>query len=180
MLLLYLISVLSDSDSEFITKLYHKLNKRLLGYAYQLSGDVQWARDSTQHVFLEVMSRSEIFTQKKDDEVDAYCFTIVRNFIFRRIKQNKREEIVDIQELEIADTLNAEDDFLKKLEYTEVKAAVRMLSDDHKMIIAMKYGLNQTHAEIGQAMGISVSSSQNLLAAAIRQLRQILGVTKIK
>lgn len=180
MFIFYLSLLSSDSDREFITCLYQKLNKRLLGYAYHLSGDVQWAQDATQQVFLAAMDKIQILTQMNDDEMAAYCFTIVRNSFTRRNKRNSREHSMDIQEIDVEDTINGtvEDAVLRQLEYAEVKAAVQQLSEPHRMIIALRFGLNRTHAEIAQEMGISVSSSQNLLATAIRQLRKLLEVNK--
>ena len=178
MLLFYINSVTSDSGREFITLLYHKLNKRLLGYSYHLSHDVEWARDATQEVFLTAIGKILTLTQMTDDEAAAYCFTIVKNNYLQWVKQNGREESIDIQEIEIADTDNdqTEDIILKQFEYAEIKSAVKQLSERHRIMITLRFGLNRTHAEIAKELGTSISYSQNLQAAAICQLRQILGV----
>ncbi len=178
MLTLYLSLLTSESDQDYITRLYTKLNRRLLGYAYKLTGDVSWAQDATQQVFLTVIEKIEKFTQMSDDEVAAYCFTIVKNSHIKNQTRESKVIYIDLMENRLSDSeINSpiEDEVYDHLEYAEVKKAVAQLPEQRRMVIALKYGFGLSHSEIAQNMGISASYSQNLLAAAIKQLREILG-----
>lgn len=178
MLPLYLSLLSTDSERDYVTNLYHKFNRRLLGYAYKLSGDVTWAQDATQQVFLVVIEKIRKFTQMSDDEIAAYCFTIVKNLYIRSSIQKDRQVFIEsMDELSLNHNVEdrVEDEIFNRLEYLEVKKAVSELPERKRMVVALKYGLGLSHSEISQLMGISLSSSQNLLSSAILQLRRILG-----
>ncbi len=177
MFMLYLSLLSTDYERDYVTSLYHKLNRRLLGYAYKLSGDVSWAQDATQQVFLIVIDKVEKFTRMDDDETAAYCFTIMKNLFVRdRAREGRliHPDSADAHYSKQSVDSRIEDEIFDRLEYSEVKNAVSKLPERKRMVIVLKYGFDLSHAEIAQAMGISVSASQNLLAVAIRQLRSIL------
>lgn len=177
MFMLYLSLVSTDSERAYVASLYHKLNRRLLGYAYKLSGDVSWAQDATQQVYLIAIDKIEIFTQMDDDETAAYCFTIVKNlYIRKRVADGRQVHLESMDDLHTAYATDSrvEEEVLNRMDFEEVKRAVSKLPERKRMVIALKYGFGLSHSEISRSMGISTSSSQNLLAAAIRQLRDLL------
>ncbi|MEA5067994.1 MAG: RNA polymerase sigma factor, partial [Christensenellaceae bacterium] len=169
MLSFYLSLISTESEREFVVWLYHKLKRRLLGYGYKLSSDVPWAQDATQQVFLAIIDRIEKFTQLQDDEIAAYGFTMMKNH-YIRWKQRSRKvvelELFETDGVDGAPESPVEELVLERLAHAEAKAAVAKLKDKQQRVIALKYGLRWTHAEIARDMGISESYAQNLLAAA--------------
>ncbi len=179
MLLFYLSLVTTETERDFIVKVYGDLNRRLLGYAYKLSHDKHWAQDATQQVFLVLISDLPKYNGMPDDKLAKYCFTIVRNSFFRWRKQNAR--LGDLELLgsdSSSEGSEIDDPLMRQIEREELLRALAMLSEVHRMVIIQKFFLERTHREIAEDMDISVSRSQNLLAEAMRNIREILGVEK--
>lgn len=175
MLLLFLIS--DESERAFVMRQYDRLNRSLLGYAYKLSSDAQWAQDITQEVFLIIIDKIQQFLKMNDDEIAAYCFIVVKNAYYRYSRQTRHE--TDLESSEHIVNKNAlgnptQELAFQGITYERIKEAVRTLPERHQMIIALKFGLNYKHSEIAVEMNISESYSQNLLSAAITKLRQIM------
>ena len=162
--------------------LVHKRTVEFQSYAYKLSSDAPWAQDATQHVFMIVIDKIEKFSKMNDDEIAAYCFTIVKNYFYRFSKSRSMEVDFELSESDLKNAVDndpAQETLFRELEYEEVKLALRSLTERQQMIIALKYGLKRTHSEIAEEMGISESYSQNLLAAAVKELRKKLGESNI-
>ena len=177
MLAFYLSLITTDSERDFVIRVYYMLNRRLLSYAYKLSSDTQWAQDAAQQAILVVINKIQKFMKMSDDEISAYCFTIVRNYFYRCYKRRSREvdfELSDFDKSNSEGSDPVQDSVLQQLEYEEVKDAIQSLPERQQMILALKYGAKLTHSEIAAQMGISESYSQNLLSAAIKGLRKAL------
>ena len=155
----------TDHERSF-ERLYRRHVRDVYGYALGLLGNPSDAEDVTQTTFLNAyraLSRGE-----RVDNPRGWLLTIAQNVCrqrFRSAARRPREVELDPELVEAfaADEAPAAD---------EIRAAMMHLAFNQRTVLVLREIEGRTYAEIGEAMGISVSAVETLLFRARRALRE--------
>ena len=151
--------------NEWFDKIYRENVKRLRKAAKNKLGDVDWAEDAVQEVFVLLL--------KKQDKLRGHVFlrgwlyltlgNVIRNERKRRSNQQDIP-LQDIRELGIEDTYD--------IPLSEVLP--KELTPREREIIILRFEKQFSHAQIAQQLGCSPSASRATLSRAIARCRELL------
>lgn len=155
----------------------------LISYARLFLKD-EWAEDIVQDVFFSVWkNRANL---DASSSVRGYLLKSVYNRSINYIKRNSRSDNVrGVEEMEIAmmKTLSADPDsnpVIKKLYdgdlLANINAAIESLPPKCRRVFKMSYLEDMSNKEISASLGISVSTVENHIYSALKQLRATLSV----
>ncbi len=145
--------------------------KPVYAIAYRALRNVSEAQDLTQEVFLRAL-RSLPRYEETGAPFRAYLATIARNLIRDRWRKHRPQ----IVELDLAATLPdttdlPEDRALQNVDRDNLRRALRLLSDDHQLVLRLRINDGLSAAEAGQVMGRSPSAIRQLQYRAMLALR---------
>ncbi|RLK55497.1 MULTISPECIES: sigma-70 family RNA polymerase sigma factor [Actinokineospora] len=165
-------------DDEFVRQLYSRYRRPLLGYVLRaVGGDHQRAEDVVQETLLRAWRHAESL---EADKAGPWLYTVAKNLVisgYRR--QSARVAEVPIDD---ADWPRAGDEFEQVLQGWQVAEAMRVLSRDHRAVIAELFYRRRTVAEAAKVLGVPPGTVKSRSFYALRALRDALeerGVTEL-
>ncbi|GAA3055552.1 sigma-70 family RNA polymerase sigma factor [Actinokineospora globicatena] len=165
-------------DDEFVRQLYSRYRRPLLGYVLRaVGGDHQRAEDVVQETLLRAWRHAESL---EADKAGPWLYTVAKNLVisgYRR--QSARVAEVPIED---ADWPRSGDEFEQVLQGWQVAEAMRVLSRDHRAVIAELFYRRRTVAEAAKVLGVPPGTVKSRSFYALRALRDALeerGVTEL-
>ena len=141
-----------------------------LGYAYSILGDFHLAQDAAQESFLDAQAHLEQL--RRPEAFPGWFKTIV----FKRCDRLRRGKRIDTGPLELANaTASDENDPAAATErrelYQAVATALRSLDSGQREVAALYYMSGYSQREIGDFLGVPVSTVKSRLFSARKSLR---------
>jgi len=142
----------------------HKVCLRL---AYRYASNPSEAEDIAQDALLRAWRRRS--TLRDDDRRNQWLATIVRNEAFRERARPRPDPTAEIEALE-----GVEDErVLAAVELADLHAALKRLGRRERQLLAMRYQLDLTQAEIARQLGIPEGTAKVRLHRARAHLRRV-------
>ncbi len=147
-------------------------------FAFYMLGSHDTADDIAQHVFISIWDQRHLLDPARP--IRPYLFRIARN---RALNEQKaiavRERYASECQhdagvgVESASVPNSEDSVLTS---ATVQAALARLPERRRLVLRLRLEDEMTHAEIGEALGMTPEAAQRLVSRALADLRKILRV----
>jgi RNA polymerase sigma-70 factor (sigma-E family) len=137
----------------------------LLRYAYLLCGDSHLAQDLVQ----DALERTGVAWRRIEGQGDpeGYLRRTITNRYLNRVRSLRRERLVgDAPETGVADIEPSDGSLLRLLS---------CLPRQQRAVIVMRYYLDQSEAQIAEALGCSPGTVKSTASRAIARLRRELG-----
>ena len=166
-----LLRLMMAGDESAFTTLYRRRQGGIHRFAIQMSGSESIAEDVTQEVFLLLMREAAGYDPTRGS-VSAYLFGIARNFVMRRLQQERRfASIDDDQDLHCNDDrFAARGDLLAELTRSQtieiVRAAVLSLPPRYREVVALCDLQEISYAEAAAALDCAVGTVRSRLHRA--------------
>ncbi len=160
-------------DHEALIEIYDLYSNALFGYAYKHTGDPQVAEELTSETFFRFLGALERGGGPKE-HLRAYLYRITHNLITDRFRRQP------------APTLELDDDrvqdqkpgptsiFSTKQDAEQVRQALRLITEDQRQVIILKYLEDWNSAEIAKAMNKSLGAVKALQHRGLAALQRIL------
>lgn len=150
--------------------LYRDAARDVYGFVAGMVRDRELAEEITAATFEKALRKRDTFDASKGSP-RGWLFGVARNTALDELRRGKRTEARD--ELPEFDDpgVREEAEELRARRLT-VEAAVAGLEERDRQLVAMRYFGDLTHAEIGQALGITESNAGTLLHRAVAKLRR--------
>lgn len=172
---LLLFRIRLQKDPEAFGKLYDLYVSRIYRFVYFKVPSVEDAQDITSETFLKFWN--QVQEGASVTHVGAYLYRIARNLVADHYRTNQERVSLDAEpEME---RLLADAKGLVRIEDTfdlgKVLKALRLLKDEYREAIILRYVDELTTTEISEALGKSPGNVRVLLHRALETLRTIVG-----
>ena len=136
-------------------------------YAYRLAGSVPDAEDLCQQVFL--VAQQKLRQLRDESSARSWLFAILRNRFLKTV-QEQRLTAAGNAEIDIND-IPTEIPSDEQIDREQFQDALKELSPEHRVVLAMFYFEECSYREIGEKLGLPIGTVMSRLARAKAYLR---------
>lgn len=167
-----LMKKVADGDKKSIGIIYENNYKKVYGYFFRMTKDVETSRDLTQNVFVKILKYSHSW---KVDKTFAYwLFRIARNILIDHFNENKKfygtEQNEEVAELDLSESLREQD---TKEKYEFLLDAMAKLPPAYREMIELNRFQGFSYKEIAKATLSTENAVKVKTFRAIQKLKEI-------
>ncbi len=151
-------------------KLYNLYAKAMYNICYRMTNDADEAADVLQEAFISAFNN--LGSYKGTASFGSWLKRIVVNKAINHLR-SKRLDLVALDEVEPVAEVAVEDKSLY-LNVERIKSCIELLPDGYRVVFSLYLLEGYDHQEIGEILGISVSTSKSQYNRAKAKLRQLL------
>ncbi|MFT2007410.1 RNA polymerase sigma factor [Pontibacter sp. 13R65] len=158
-------------DNRAQYELYKLYAKAMFNVSMRITNDYAEAEDALQEAFISAFKN--MHTYKAEASFGSWLKKIVVNAAINTIRK-RREEVVPLDERivgEVADEVH-EDETVWQVE--KVRRAIQHLPDGYRVVLSLYLLEGYDHAEIGEILGITESTSKSQYSRARKKLLEIM------
>ena len=163
--------------TQVLAKIYDDYSPGVYRYAMRLLGDQSMAEDCVAETFARFL---QALHRKRGprEHLSAYLYRIAHNWIidYYRSRQPETELVDTIASDQNSPELDASD----RIRRHRIRAAIRELTPDQQLVIALKYLEGWENAEIADALRKPVGAVKSLQHRALAALRKRLQKEKLE
>jgi RNA polymerase sigma-70 factor (ECF subfamily) len=165
-----LLRLIARGDEAAFLKFYRRHQSGVFRFALQMSGKAEIAEEVTQDVFM-VVIRSATQYDSKRGSAAAYLYGVARNFVLRRLEQERPYvTILDDPQSEQAELTAADADPLEDLTRGEkieaLRKAVLALPPAYREVVVLCDLHELDYAEVAAALGCVIGTVRSRLHRA--------------
>ncbi len=173
----YLRRQAASGDKAAFTVLVRRHQDSVYGLALRLTGDPELAADAAQEALIRAWKALSGF--RGDAALSTWLYRITVNTVWthrRRARRRRAERIEDVLHLLPPSESHNPVRSLESAELgTRIRLALERLPQGRRTVVVLKDVYGWSHAEIAEALGISVPATKVRLHRARLQLQSILG-----
>lgn len=152
--------------------LYNRYWKLVFNAAYKRLGDLEIAKDITQDVFVQLLTRQE---REPVANIPAYLLISVRNAVFKHLEKSGRIAFSDDEATDVPDAKADADAGIRNREFMATfEKLVDTLPAQQKIIFKLRFDEELSSAQIAENLQISPKTVRNQLGKALSTLRSSL------
>ena len=162
-------------DAEF-SELYRAHLRDVYSYLYYRLGNHHDAEDLTEQTFLKAYRHFERAQRESDGRpLRPWLIRIAHNLAANLYRDRSRRPQSPLDESAPLAALHTTEDLVSgRDELAHVLEGVKLLPDDRREALIMRFALDMDNREIARALGRSDGATKVLIHRAIRQLEEIL------
>jgi RNA polymerase sigma-70 factor (ECF subfamily) len=161
-----------------LAEIYDRYQAELYRYAYRQLGDQYLAEDCLSETFSRFLKalRSGKGPQK---HLRAYLFRIAHNWITDQYRRTPPPELELEDDLLASQAAGPEESTIFKLQQETIRSALRLLTDEQRQVITLKYLEGWKNQEIAVTMDKPVGAVKALQHRGLASLRRILNKNEV-
>ena len=170
----------AELDREF-ADLYRAHLRDVYSYAYYRVGDHHDAEDLTEQTFLQAYRHFERAQRESAGRpLRPWLIRIAHNLAANLYRDRSRRPSSPIDDTDPIPALHTTEQLVEgREELARVLEGVRMLPDDRREALIMRFALGMDNREIARALGRTDGATKVLIHRAIRQLEEIIGEPRL-
>ena len=175
-----LISLYVDGKNEAFDALLERHKDRVFTYIYHAVRNEELANDIFQDTFVKAIMTIKQGRYVENGHFPAWITRIAHNQIidhFRQIRaensQSTDDEDVNILNRKELAGGTIEDDMITSQIHDDVRRLVKILPDNQREVLVMRYYKNMSFKEIADTTGVSINTALGRMRYAILNLRRI-------
>jgi len=157
-----------DGDVEAYGCLYSLFVDRIFRYIFYQVGDKMAAEDITEEVFMKTW-RSIRTCKGKENTFSAWLYRIAHNHLIDTCRKNRKT--VSFENIDLPDDSNPQQQAEENFERQKVLEAVKVLPENQKQVILLKFIEGIDNAEISRIMGKQQGAIRAIQMRALSSLR---------
>lgn len=153
-------------------QLYQQYAKAMFNICYRITNNYDDAEDALQEAFINAFKNIQQFEGRSS--IGAWLKRIVVNQALSYVQKKKAEFItLENHHLHLADE-EGEDDQYYVQDIERIRNAIQQLPDGYRVVFSLYLLEGYDHAEIGQVLNVSESTSKSQYNRAKKKLKEIL------
>jgi RNA polymerase sigma-70 factor (family 1) len=158
-------------SEDWFRKVFDRHYDQLRNYLFYLSGDIAWADDAVQEVFMVVWEKRDSL---REDTLQAFLFKVGRNYF---LKQKRREAIrlrFDKEQQEDSPSRSPEEE-LEATEFDQkVQSAISGLPEKCRTVFLMSRMDEMSNKQIAESLDVSLKAVEKHITKALKLIRVVL------
>lgn len=170
---------LKAGNKQALETIYRTHAADLIRYGSKFSKDQQLVEDSIQDLFIELWQNRAGLSET--DSIRRYLLVAIRRKIIRQGTKISKTQLANAPQdydfdvvIAIDESIIAEE--LSQQQAAQLQKAIATLSKRQREAIYLKYQLGMDYKDICAAMEISYQSARNLVAGALKKMKQQLSL----
>ena len=150
--------------------LFEEYYDRIARYANARIGDQREAEDIASEVFVKALKSLGSF-EERGLPMGAWLFKIAHNLVVDYHRRRSQRQTVDLEKVEIEAASNPAMEAERTLEMDRVREAMKLLTEEQREILRLRFYGGLSSAEVGAMMGKSDGAVREAQSAALKKLR---------
>ncbi|MGF7229914.1 RNA polymerase sigma factor [Arachidicoccus sp.] len=168
-----LLQMIANGDELAFTELYNRYKDKLYGFAFQLSGSQEEAKDLVQDVFFKIWESQKKFTGK--EIFVSYLYRMIHNFAIDNMRRFSKNTLM-LNSLKIGEYNKEKGTADAAILYKELEAkinrSIQNLPPRQREVYILHRDKGLKYGEIANSLGLSVSTVENHFSRALDSLRK--------
>lgn len=168
-----LVRLMLGGDKEAFAELYRRRHGIVYGFALQMTGARELAEDVTQEVFMVLMREGGSYDEKRGS-VKAFLLGVTRNYVLRRLKQERSfvsmEDVVD--DIAVFDHSGANESLIRSESIHEMRQAILNLPAHYREVVVLCELQELSYAEASEVLGCAIGTIRSRLHRARMMLTE--------
>lgn len=169
-----LIKRVAKNDSIAFEELYNESSGAVFGLAMSILSNKQDADDVVQDTYISVYHNAKKYKGK--GKAMAWIFTIARNHALQRIRENKKNSTVDLDETYNIGTDDNIEETIQKEQLVDL--VLQVLNEDERQIVVMHAMSDIKHKDIARIMELPLSTVLSKYRRALQKLKKEMEVNE--
>lgn len=167
-----LIKQAQSGDERALSAIYTNYYTPIYRYIYSRINHRGQAEDLTQTVFLKIYQALDRIDPERVHPI-AYFYTVARNTLIDHYRKGSHEPIYNDEILIVEDETKDSGESAKDKEVKDlVESGLKILGDEHKEIITLRFINDMSTKEIAEIVGKSDDAVRQILSRATKILRE--------
>ena len=170
----------SEGNNQAFDILLSRYENRLFSYIYFIVRNNELAEDIFQDTFVKAITTIRQGRYTENGKFPAWITRIAHNLIIDYFRQEKNENVVsnDDSEVDLLNNINLsertiESEIIEGQIKDDVRELVKLLPDNRREVVYMRFYQNLSFKEIAEATGASINTALGRMRYAILNLRRM-------
>lgn len=170
----------SEGNNQAFDILLSRYENRLFSYIYFIVRNNELAEDIFQDTFVKAITTIRQGRYTENGKFPAWISRIAHNLIIDYFRQEKNENVVsnDDSEVDLLNNINLsertiESEIIEGQIKDDVRELVKLLPDNQREVVYMRFYQNLSFKEIAEATGASINTALGRMRYAILNLRRM-------
>jgi RNA polymerase sigma-70 factor (ECF subfamily) len=159
-------------DRQAHYEVYRLYKRAMFNTAWRIVGDREEAEDVLQEAFVSAFRSLDFF--RGDAPFGAWLKRIVVNKAISWLKRRKWERLPEDDRWDVPEESTGSEDELFPVTVQQVRTAIESLPDGYRAVLSLYLLEGYDHAEIGEILGISESTSKSQFNRSKKRLKELL------
>lgn len=153
-----------------IEGLYQKYHQELVGWCYNMTGDLHTAEELVQEAFLRAMLHEDVLTALQEQQCRSWLYRTIKNLYVDSIRHRSKEAIVE--------EFPQQQKYPEELIRLEWEQLLESLPDLEGVIFTLRYLEGYNSSQIGEILSLPPGTVRFKLSSARHHLKEALGGQK--
>lgn len=170
----------SEGNNQAFDILLSRYENRLFSYIYFIVRNNELAEDIFQDTFVKAITTIRQGRYTENGKFPAWITRIAHNLIIDYFRQEKNENVVsnDDSDVDLLNNINLsertiESEIIEGQIKDDVRELVKLLPDNQREVVYMRFYQNLSFKEIAEATGASINTALGRMRYAILNLRRM-------
>ena len=170
-----LMMVLTDEQSDLVSKLYKKYYELFYSIAYGILGSKSAAEDAVHTSFAIISEKIDKISQIPCPQMRSYCIVIVENEALMIVRSNRKLVLGEsLDEKATSNDMEPEEYAVRNEEVETIWKYVSMLSDEDQKLVIMRYYEKMGFQQIADHFGITREAARKRGQRVLKRLKNLM------
>ena len=136
-----------------INDIYEKYANLIKNYIFSITGNEDLSEEIMQETFIVAINQINKF--RGDCDISIWLRSIAKKILYKETRKHHIKSVISINDIEIADSKNIEEDYIKDNQKLGIYKALQKLDDNTREVMYLRITGDLTFKEIGQILNKS-------------------------
>ncbi len=154
-----------------MVSLYEDNYNKVVQYAFVRVGNRPEAEDLASETFARALRALDSY-EERGLPMEAWIFKIAHNIVTDHLRKASKRKVVAIEDVVLAGSVDPEEVAEIDIQIERLAEALKLLSPDHREVIALRFFSGLTSIECGKILGRKPGAVREMQSMAVKILRK--------